>query len=217
MATGRSTIPHRSQSPNPCGVNDEIKILASLGCFVDVTFSAVLTPSQPHRINSIYYVTDDPAVPKSYDDGIPVQVGKAPSGDLMLLQGPLLFDWTDWRHLTHPTVENGDIWKGYPLSPKRIPLWLKANVHVIGQPNWVFVKLHAHGCRGSDLDALTGTTFDQTLTALETQYNDGAKFVLHYATVREAYNIIKAAEAGKTGNPEDYRNFIVKPYLASNL
>lgn len=202
-------------SPNPCGVDDEIKILSSLGCFIDVTFSAVLTTSQPRRINSIYYATDLPGVAKSYDDGTPVEVGKAPSGDLMMLQGPLLFNWRDWRYRFHPAVENGDMWAGYPPSPQRIPLWLKANVHVIGQPNWVFVKLHCHGCRRSDLDALTGTAFDQTLTALETTYNDGHRYVLHYATVREAYNIVKAAEAGKTGNPEDYRDFVIKPYRAN--
>ncbi len=200
------------QTPNPCGVNDEIRILASLGCFVDVTFSSVLTTSQPRRINSIYYVTDDPLKPKSYDDGVPVEVGKAPSGDLMLLQGPLLFNWRDWRSRVHPAVENGDIWAGYPLSPQRIPLWLKANIHVLGQPNWVFVKLHAHGCRRADLDVLTGASFDETLTALETIYNDGQQYVLHHASVREAYNIIKAAEAGETGNPESYRDYIVKPY-----
>jgi hypothetical protein len=200
------------QKPNPCGVNDEIRMLASLGCFVDVTFSSVLTTSQPRRINSIYYVTDDPKTPKSYDDGVPVEVGKPPSGDLMLLQGPLLFNWRDWRFHTHPAVENGDLWAGYPPSPQRIPLWLKANIHVLGQPNWVFVKLHSHGCRHSDLDALTGTGFDQTLSALETTYNDGQRYVLHYASVREAYNIIKAAEAGKTGNPEDFRDFVIKPY-----
>jgi hypothetical protein len=39
--------------------------------------------------------------------------------------------------------------------------------------------------------------------------------VLHYASVREAYNIIKAAEAGKTGDPDQYRNFVIKPYLAN--
>jgi hypothetical protein len=202
-------------NPNPCGVNDEISILASLGCFVDVTFSAVTTTSQPRRINSIYYATDDPLRPKSYDDGVPVRVGQAPGGDLLMLQGPLLFNWHDWRYRTHPAVENGDIWAGYPLSPGRIPLWLKANVHVVGQPNWLFVKLHAHGCRGTDLEALTGDSFDETLTALETVYNDQTNFVLHYVTVRESYNIIKAAEAGKTGDPEQFRNFLIKPYRAN--
>jgi hypothetical protein len=46
---------------------------------------------------------------------------------------------------------------------------------------------------------------------LERSYNDGRDYVLHYVTARETYNIIKAAEAGKTGNPGDYRDFILPP------
>jgi len=30
---------------------------------------------------------------------------------------------------------------------------------------------------------------------------------LHYMTAREAYNVVKAAEDGQTGNPEDYRDW----------
>jgi len=30
---------------------------------------------------------------------------------------------------------------------------------------------------------------------------------LHYMTARETYNVIKAAEAGRSGNPEDYRGW----------
>ena len=35
--------------------------------------------------------------------------------------------------------------------------------------------------------------------------------MLHYVTTREAYNIAKAAEAGKSGNPNDYRDYIIPP------
>ncbi len=34
---------------------------------------------------------------------------------------------------------------------------------------------------------------------------------LHYVTAREAYNIVKAAEAGKSGDPNDYRDFEIPP------
>jgi len=33
---------------------------------------------------------------------------------------------------------------------------------------------------------------------------------LHYVTAREAFNIVKAAEQGLTGNPEQYRDYILK-------
>jgi hypothetical protein len=36
-------------------------------------------------------------------------------------------------------------------------------------------------------------------------------FRLHFACAREAYNIVKAAEAGLAGNPNDYRDFLISP------
>ena len=33
------------------------------------------------------------------------------------------------------------------------------------------------------------------------RYNDGTNYVLHYVSAREVYNIVKAAEAGKSGDP----------------
>lgn len=202
-------------NPNPCGVNDEIQILKSLGCFIDCTFPALWSPAQPRQINSIYYATDDPNRPKSYDHGVTVRHRGKPSGDLLMLQGPLLIDWFDWRYRSHPTIEHGDISAASPLYEDRVRLWLQANVHVAGKPDWVFVKLHSHGCHRADWPQVLGDPFDNILSTLENRYNDGKRHVLHYVTAREAYNMIKAAEAGETGNPEDYRNYIIKPYRAN--
>jgi len=47
---------------------------------------------------------------------------------------------------------------------------------------------------------------------LEIKYNDGQNYVLHYVTAREAYNIVKAAEYGLEGNPNQFRDFIIQPY-----
>ena len=201
--------------PNPCGVNDEITILKSLGCYIDCTFPALWSPAQPRQINSIYYATDDPNRPKSYDRGTPVRVGGKPEGDLLMLQGPLLVDWFDWRYKLHPTIEHGDISAASPWYEGRPRLWLQANVHVQGRPEWVFIKLHSHGCHRIDWPQVLGEGFDKMLASLENRYNDGKNFILHYVTAREAYNLIKAAEAGETGNPEQYRDYLVKPYRAN--
>lgn len=200
-----------------CGVTSEIKMLSELGCYLDVTFPAIATSSQPSKINSIYYSTDDPREPKSYNNGINVEFDKENSGDLMHLQGPLLINWSDWRFKFHPTIESGDLYHGYPPYPKRADLWVRANVHVIGQPNWIFVKLHAHGSHQADSLAVWGDDFDRTLNYLEDKYNDGENYLLHYITTREAYNIIKAAEDGKTGNPNDFRNYFLKSYIAKKV
>jgi hypothetical protein len=41
--------------------------------------------------------------------------------------------------------------------------------------------------------------------------------VLHYVTAREAYNLVKAAEAGCTGDPEQYRDYLIPPYANRHL
>ena len=35
---------------------------------------------------------------------------------------------------------------------------------------------------------------------------------LHYMTAREAFNVVKAAESGKDGDPESYRDFAIAKY-----
>ena len=50
---------------------------------------------------------------------------------------------------------------------------------------------------------------------LESRYNDGKQYVLHYVTAREVYNIIKAAEAGSAGDPNNYRDYLLPPPPAS--
>ena len=72
-----------------CGVNNEITILHDLGCYADFTFPAIETAAQPSMINQFFYATDDPNQPKSYDRGIPMAVGKKPSGDLLIVHGVL--------------------------------------------------------------------------------------------------------------------------------
>ena len=61
------------------------------------------------------------------------------------------------------------------------------------------------------MDAVLGDAMDQTFSHLGTRYNDGENFCLHYVNAREMYNIAKAAEAGESGNPNDYRNYVLAP------
>ena len=51
------------------------------------------------------------------------------------------------------------------------------------------------------------------LRYLDERYNDGKKFKLHYVTAREMYNIVKAAEAGRDGSPQDYRDYILEAHI----
>ena len=51
---------------------------------------------------------------------------------------------------------------------------------------------------------LLGEPMDRLLTHLETAYNDGERFRLHYVTAREMYEMIRRAEAGAEGDPGPY-------------
>lgn len=190
-----------------CGVNDELIVLNNTGCYADLTFPSAPNPTQPRTINSIYYVKDDPLKSKSHDKGINVRVGGKPWGDLMLINGPLMLNWKQRKFGIMPRVENADIRTSNPPSPERIDLWVNANVHVENQPNWRFIKIHTHGTQDKDMDILLGRPIEKMHEYLNDKYNDGQNYKLHYVSSREMYNIIKAAEAGKTEDPNQYRNF----------
>jgi len=90
---------------------------------------------------------------------------------------------------------------------------VRANVHVPERPDWVFVKLFSHGVSDPEYtDAVLGKDFDATLSYFEREYNDGTKYVLHYITAREAYNLARAAAEGARGEPQQYLNAFVQPY-----
>lgn len=206
-----------------CGVNNELHALRDTGCFADFTFPGDCR-SQPAKNNSIYYATDDPRNPKSYNDGVDVEVGKNPSGDLMIFQGPgtrsgysrlgsvplaqklleRLFVYSDISHTAIPTET-------------RIRAWINQGIHVKGRPEWVFVKVHMHGARRRDYDCFFGKIADNMYSYLEKNYNDGINWKLHYMTAREAYNIVKAAEEEKTGDPATYRNYNVASYTGRSV
>ena len=81
-----------------------------------------------------------------------------------------------------------------------------------GRLEWVFVKVHMHGAKPANAAAYLDEWGEKLHSRLGARYNDGQAWQLHYVTAREAYNIVKAAEAGKSGDPEQYRDFMIAPY-----
>lgn len=190
-----------------CGVNDELSILQKMGCWADFTM-----PSgevyQTRKINSIYYGKSSPHNPKAHNWGPGVRVGKFNSEGLMLIQGPL---GINWKAPSFPRIENASLTTENWGRPDRIRKWIDCNVHVAGRPEWLFIKLHTHGAMEQDFDAIFGAKAIQMHRVLNRDYNDGKHYNLHYVTARQAYNIVKAAEYGHTGNPADYRDFRIAP------
>ena len=190
-----------------CGVNNELRVLGDLGCYADFTLPSAPSDTQTRKINSIYYATDDCDSPKSHDDGIDVRAGVRGSGDLLIVQGPLAMNWRSRRWGLVPRIENADVRSAFPPTNERVDLWVKQHIHVKGRPDWIFIKVHTHGTQERDMDALLGRPVDEMFDYLESKYNDGKIFALHYVNSREMFNIIKAAEDGRSGNPNSYRNF----------
>lgn len=186
-----------------CGVNDELSILHETGCYADFTFPSCLR-SNPRRVNSIYYADIDLHRPKSYTTGVPARVGAGPQSGLLMIQGPARPVWVDGR----PTFGDG-ISNSRPPSSRLLDAWVSARIQVIGKRDWVVVKTHCHGAVNGK--AVLGEPMHRALGYLETVYNDGARYVLHYVTARELYNIVRAAEAGETGDPNEYRDYCVSP------
>ncbi len=181
------------------GCNTEILRLREAGCYADFTFPALGSPAQPRKCNVHYYATED-GMPKSHRDGAEVAVGRPPSGDLLMFQGPIAVNWGDGG------LEDGGIEDYSPPHPRRLRDLLSAHVHVPGRPEWVFVKTYTHAVQNRA--SFLGPDNDALYAAMEDWWNR-PPFRLHYVTAREAYNIVKAAEAGCCGDPNDYRDYLI--------
>lgn len=191
-----------SRKPFSTGLTNQIQVLHDLGCYADFTFSTIGTAAQPDKINSIYYVKDDVTAPKSHNTGTDAEVGKPVDNEFMIFQGPIGIH-------CNGSLEYGAIESDPCFRPERIPRWFEANIHVKGRPEWVFIKVYSHGVQSQKVILEYG--MEEMLTALK-KYCSDRKIKLHYMTSREAYNVVKAAEAGKTGDPEDYRDFHIPKY-----
>lgn len=199
-----------------CGVNNELEALRRLGAFADFTFPALWDGAQPPIVNAIYAAKDDDQ-PKSYRHPLPITALRDGMADLMIFQGPLVLFPSKSVTRLFWDIEYGNLHEANVASPARVERWVQANVHVPGQPAWVFIKLFSHGISSAgDEESNVGASFDKALTHLEQRYNDGQRYVLHYVTAREAYNVARAAAEGATGNPRDFVDRYVAPYVAGS-
>jgi hypothetical protein len=184
-----------------CGVNNELDVLRETGCYADFTLPSAPSPTQSRTINSIYYATDDPHRRRSHDRGVSVGTSPAPPAALMLIQGPLLLDWSRRK------IENGCLQGSQPPDTHRLDLWMRARVHVPSRPDWLFVKLHTHGAPESNQRVLLGEAMTAFHRGLRRRAGENPNFHYHYVTAREMYNLAKAAEANYRGDVEGARDY----------
>lgn len=185
-----------------CGVSNELEVLVETGCYADFTMPSAPSRTQTRTINSLYRASATPA-PKSHDTGIAVEVGCKPSAGLLLVQGPLGLNWRRRKFGVLPRIENGDLTPANPPTMDRLRLWLELGIHVLGRPEWVFVKLHSHGALPDNAGMLLG----EPMRRFHEQLQEFHGLRVHYVTAREMVNILHAAEEGLVGNPNDYRDY----------
>jgi len=210
---GNLALDNSMGDPRLCGVNNELEILQATGCYADFSMPTAPSRSQTRKINSLYYAIDDPAAPKSHDTGVDITVGGRQREGLLVIQGPLALDWRHRKFGLLPGIDNAEIMGSYPATPARIRRWVRQHIHVRGRPEWVVVKVSCHGAEPRNFDALLGKAANRLYTYLERTFRDRAGYRLHYVTARELYNIVKAAEGGAEGDPGEFRDALIAPYL----
>jgi hypothetical protein len=188
-----------------CGVRGELGILRETGCYADFTMPSAPDRCQTKKINSLYYATASGAA-KSHDTGLDAAVGSPPSGDLLMVQGPLGLNWRRRKAGLVPRIENGDLTGANPPTPDRFAIWMELAAGVRGRPEWVFAKLHTHGAIPRNSSALLGEPMRRFHAWLQTRPER-----IHYVTARELANILHAAEQGHSGDPSRFRDFILPP------
>jgi len=190
-----------------CGVRDEITILRETGCYADFTYPSAPHPSQPPMTNRIYYATDEPGRPKSHHKGIDTAYNVRPSGDLLLINGPLTLNWRRRRAGIIPSVENGDITLINPGMPDRVDRWIKTAIAVKGFPKWNFVKIHTHGAQENNSKLLLSSAGAQMYADLLDRYNDGERYILHFVTAWQMYRCIDVLERGDLAAVKQIESF----------
>jgi hypothetical protein len=193
-----------------CGVAEELPLLHDTGCYADFTFPAAPDESQPGIVNQIYWPDGDLSRRRAYETGTPARVGQRLHDRLLMIEGPLGLALKPGT-LPRPRIESSAVTANDPATPARLRTWTGQGIGVVGRPEWVFVKVHTHGAPEKQAASLLGDGGRAMHTELTTRYNDGARWRLHYVTAREMYNVAIAAMDGKTGDPNDYRDYLLPP------
>lgn len=192
-----------------CGVDEEIPLLWDTGCYVDMTFPSAPDECQPNIVNQVYWPVGDLARRRAYEQGRRARVGERMDDRILMVQGPLALARRPGRLAVR--IESGTIDYTDPPSAARVRTWAAQNIHIEGRPEWVFVKVHTHGAPERNAAVLLGDGGRALHDTLTRDYNDGARWVLHYVTAREMYNIAMAALDGQSGDPNQYRDYSMLP------
>lgn len=199
-----------------CGVDNEMEILRDTGCYADMTLPSAPDQSQVAKINSIYEFGGpiDRAVPHRTGRGVSVN-GIQPSLPL-IFTGPLVFNWTRTiKGIPVPRIEDGALAANQPADIARLNRWISANVTVAGRTDWIFVKLYCHGFFDHDMATSIGEGARRFFGEISEHGAGKGNFDVHFASAREAFNMVSAAIDGKKGRPGEYRDYRLRPIMTA--
>lgn len=192
-----------------CGVDSELDVLFQTGCYADFTFPSAPDATQPNIVNQIYWPSGDPQRARAHETGVRARVGEAMHDRILMVQGPLALARRE--HGLGVRIESSALTANDPGTRSRLETWISQGIQVEGRPEWIFVKLHTHGAPEQQAASLLGAPGRALHELLTGSYNDGQRYVLHYVTAREMYNIARAGMAGQAGDPNQYRNYALTP------
>ncbi len=195
-----------------CDRVDFAAMLRETGCYAHIEDPSAGSGADAAPTNSLYYTSTQPGncarvCRRVYADR---EQRLGIERELLTVQRPLAIDWSRRRCGILPRLEAGILSPSDPPTVSRLETWLDCRISVKGRPNWLFITLINKG--GIAEDAL-GSYFKQmrafydgisTLASL----NPSIRF--HYATAREAVNMIHAAEAAHSGDPAQFRDYRLK-------
>lgn len=197
-----------------CGVDNEMQILAETGCYVDMTLPSAPDETQVSMLNQIYEcgLPLDQPIPHRTGNSVAV-CGNKPQLPL-IFTGPLIFNWTRRiKGLPVPRLDDGALVHNQPMDIARFNRWISANVTVKGRPEWIFVKLYCHGFFDHDQDACIGESAKRFFSEIIENGEKTGKYKVHFASAREAFNMVSAAIDGKNGEPNDFRDYRLKSIM----
>jgi hypothetical protein len=197
-----------------CGVDSEMQILQETGCYVDMTLPSAPSPAQVPMLNKIYECALPLTEKAAHRKGKQVYTfGNQPQLPL-IFTGPLIFNWTRRvKGIPLPRLDDGALAANQPMNPARLNRWRSANITVQGRPEWVFVKLYCHGFFDEDQQACIGEDARRFFSEVIEAGEKSGEYKVHFASAREAFNMVAAAIDGREGTPNDFRNYRLRAIM----
>lgn len=200
-----------------CGVDDEMEVLQETGCYADMTLPSAPDQSQVPVFNQIYECGGpmNEAVPHRTGNRVETN-GKTPVLPL-IMTGPLVFNWTRRvAGLPLPRIDDGALAANQPLDKARFDRWRSANITVSGRSDWVFVKLYCHGFFDHDQANCIGDEAKRFFGDLVETSEKSGDMKIHFASAREAFNMVSAAIDGKADDPHKYRDYRLRSIMSKD-